>query len=55
VSCPFEWDEVSDVEPGELRLDTVPARLRERGDPSASIDEQPGDLGALLELGRIRG
>ena len=35
VSCPLEWDEVADVEPGELRIDTVPARLRERGDPSA--------------------
>jgi len=50
VSCPLEWDEVSDVEPGELRLQTVPARLRERGDPSASIDEHPGRLDGLLEL-----
>jgi bifunctional non-homologous end joining protein LigD len=50
VSCPLEWDEVADVDPAELRLDTVPARLRERGDPSADIDEHPGDLGALLEL-----
>jgi DNA ligase D len=50
VSCPLEWDEVGDVEPAELRLDTVPARLRERGDPSASIDEQPGSLHSLLEL-----
>jgi bifunctional non-homologous end joining protein LigD len=50
VSCPLEWEEVADVEPAELRLDTVPARLHERGDPSASIDESPGDLHALLEL-----
>ncbi|HEX5307449.1 MAG TPA: DNA polymerase domain-containing protein [Solirubrobacteraceae bacterium] len=50
VSCPLEWDEVPDVEPAELRLDTVPARLRERGDPSATIDEQPGSLASLLEL-----
>jgi bifunctional non-homologous end joining protein LigD len=50
VSCPLEWDEVADVDPAELRLDTVPARLRERGDPSAEIDEHPGDLGPLLEL-----
>jgi bifunctional non-homologous end joining protein LigD len=50
VSCPLEWDEVAAVEPAELTLLTVPARLRERGDPSASIDEQPGDLGGLLEL-----
>ncbi|HEY7960527.1 MAG TPA: non-homologous end-joining DNA ligase [Solirubrobacteraceae bacterium] len=50
VSCPLEWDEVADVEPAELRLDTVPARLRERGDPSATIDERSYKLDSLLEL-----
>jgi len=50
VSCPLEWSEVADVEPAELRLQTVPARLRERGDPSAAIDEHPGRLDGLLEL-----
>jgi bifunctional non-homologous end joining protein LigD len=50
VSCPLEWDEVAAVEPAELRLDTVPARLRERGDPSAEIDEHAGSLDSLLEL-----
>jgi DNA ligase D len=50
VSCPLEWEEVEDVEPAELRLQTVPARLRERGDPSASIDENAGSLAGLLEL-----
>jgi DNA ligase D len=50
VSCPLEWDEVGDVEPAELRLDTVPARLRERGDPSAEIDDHSGRLDSLLEL-----
>jgi len=50
VSTPLHWDEVGDVEPGELRLDTVPARLRERGDPSAEIDAHAGSLAALLEL-----
>jgi bifunctional non-homologous end joining protein LigD len=50
VSCPLEWDEVADVEPNELRIDTVPARLRERGDPSADIDEHAGSLSSLLEL-----
>src|SRR5437867_922943 len=28
VSCPLKWDEVPDVEAAELRLDTVPARLK---------------------------
>jgi bifunctional non-homologous end joining protein LigD len=50
VSCPLEWDEVSDVEPADLNLQTVPQRLQERGDPSAAIDEQPGSLDQLLEL-----
>jgi DNA ligase D len=50
VSCPLEWDEVDDADPAELRLDTVPARLRERGDPAATMDETAGSLDALLEL-----
>ncbi len=50
VSCPLEWDEVPDAEPAELRLDTVPKRVAEVGDPSASIDDHPGSLDALLEL-----
>jgi DNA ligase D len=50
VSCPLEWDEVADVEPAELTLQTVPARLRERGDPAAAIDEHAGRLDGLLEL-----
>ena len=50
VSCPVDWEEVPDVEPAELRLDTVPGRLRERGDPSARIDEVHCELESLLEL-----
>ena len=50
VSTPLEWDEVPDVEPAELRLDTVPSRLAERGDPSATIDDEHFSLDPLLEL-----
>jgi bifunctional non-homologous end joining protein LigD len=50
VSCPLDWDELPDAEPADLRLDTVPARLRERGDPTEKIDEQSGSLDSLLEL-----
>ena len=50
VSCPLDWDEVDDADPAELRIDTVPARLRERGDPSATMDETAGSLDGLLEL-----
>jgi bifunctional non-homologous end joining protein LigD len=52
VSCALGWDEVADVEPADLRLDTVPARLRERGDPAADIDAHAGSLEPLLELAR---
>lgn len=50
VSTPLEWDEVADVEPADLRLDTVPARLAERGDPSATIDDRSLSLEPLLDL-----
>jgi bifunctional non-homologous end joining protein LigD len=50
VSCPLQWEEVPDVEPAELTLQTVPGRLRERGDPSVEIDENPARLESLLEL-----
>jgi DNA ligase D-like protein (predicted polymerase) len=50
VSTALDWDEVPDVEPAELRLDTVPARLNERGDPGAGIDDAVGSLDSLLEL-----
>jgi bifunctional non-homologous end joining protein LigD len=52
VSTPLEWDEVPDVEPGDLRLDTLRERLRTVGDPAADIDQQPGSLDALHELAR---
>jgi len=48
VSCPLHWDEVESVDPASLRLDTVPARLREHGDPAATIDDSPGSLDSLL-------
>ena len=50
VCCPVTWDEVPEVEPGDLRLDTVPARLRKKGDPSGDIDSRAGSLDQLLDL-----
>src|SRR3712207_2104455 len=35
VSCPLEWHEVPDVESEDLRIDTVPARLRGTEDAAA--------------------
>jgi DNA ligase D-like protein (predicted polymerase) len=50
VSTPLKWSEVPDVEQGDLRIDTVPARLEAVGDPSAEIDAHAGSLASLLEL-----
>jgi bifunctional non-homologous end joining protein LigD len=52
VSCALAWDEVLDAEPGDLRIDTVPERLRTAGDPAADIDVEPGSLDRLLDLAR---
>ncbi|WP_053227134.1 DNA polymerase domain-containing protein [Solirubrobacter soli] len=52
VSCALAWDEVPDAEPGDLRIDTVPERLRTVGDPAADIDVEPGSLDQLLDLAR---
>jgi bifunctional non-homologous end joining protein LigD len=52
VSCALRWEEVADVEPQDLRIDTVPDRIRAQGDPAADIDAHPGSLAALLDLAR---
>jgi bifunctional non-homologous end joining protein LigD len=52
VSAPLTWDEVPDVEPADLRLDTVPARFAAIGDPAAEIDASAGSLEQLLDLAR---
>ncbi|HTW12869.1 MAG TPA: non-homologous end-joining DNA ligase [Solirubrobacteraceae bacterium] len=49
VSTPLDWDEVANVEPGDLRLATVPERVAQRGDPSAEMDAHAGSLAPLLE------
>ena len=52
VSTPLRWDEVADVDPAELRLDTVPDRVAKLGDPAAVMDDCAGRLDGLLELAR---
>ncbi|MEQ8841074.1 MAG: non-homologous end-joining DNA ligase [Acidimicrobiales bacterium] len=49
VSTPITWDEVSDVRPEELTIATVPARVAERGDAWAGIDDDLQSIDALLE------
>ena len=50
VSAPLDWDEVADCDPAAFTLKTMPARLRERGDPAAGIDGDSGSLDSLLAL-----
>jgi DNA primase len=52
VSTPLSWDEVPDVVQEELRIDTVPALVAQRGDPHADMDAHAGSLDGLLELAR---
>jgi DNA ligase D len=40
VSAPFRWDELASINPRELTLATVPARLAELGDPWADGTRQ---------------
>ncbi|WP_191564106.1 non-homologous end-joining DNA ligase [Janibacter melonis] len=49
VSTPITWDEITDVEPQECTIATVPARFAELGDLHAGIDDVAYDLTPLLE------
>ena len=50
VSTPFSWDELQSIVPDELTIQTVPKRLRERGDAWAHMPDDPQLLDPLIEL-----
>src|SRR5499427_967387 len=50
VSTPLTWDEVSECQPADFTLASMPRRFGERGDLHAGIDETAGSLHGLLEL-----
>lgn len=50
VSTPLHWDEVSDCNPEEFTIDTVPQRFADMGDPWAEMDAAVGTLDRLLAL-----
>jgi DNA ligase D-like protein (predicted polymerase) len=50
VSCPLEWDEVPDVEPETLRIDTVPERFEKLGDLTHGMYDAVGSIDPLLAL-----
>ncbi|MEO8851203.1 MAG: non-homologous end-joining DNA ligase [Allobranchiibius sp.] len=49
VSAPIRWDEIEDVEPGDMTISTVPARFAKLGDLHAEIDDTAHSLDILLE------
>ncbi|HEY2440995.1 MAG TPA: non-homologous end-joining DNA ligase [Solirubrobacteraceae bacterium] len=50
VSAPLSWDELSEVEPEEFTVATMPARFSALGDLQAAIDETAHSLQPLLDL-----
>jgi DNA ligase D len=48
VSTPFRWDELDDIHPDVLTIETVPARVDAQGDPWEGIDEVDQSLEPLL-------
>ena len=49
VSAPIRWDEVDDVQPEDLTIATVGARVADIGDPWEAIDDEPASLEPLLQ------
>ncbi len=50
VSAPLTWDEVSDCEPADFTMTTMPKRFASLGDRHEAIDSHAGSLESLLEL-----
>jgi bifunctional non-homologous end joining protein LigD len=50
VSAPLAWNEVSDCNPADFTVATMPARFASRPDPHAGMDAAAGSLDKLLEL-----
>ena len=48
VSMPIEWDELIDVDPDALTLQTAPVKLAADGDPWADMDDDPQDIEPLV-------
>jgi DNA ligase D len=50
VSTPLSWDEVPEVDPDALTIETVPARVAAAGDPWEGMNAKPQSLAPFLEL-----
>ncbi len=52
VSAPLEWDELTEVEPADFTVESMPARFAEVGDRMDAIDDVAHSLDPLLEMYR---
>ena len=52
VSTPFRWDELDEIDPDQLTMDNVPARVAAEGDPWAEMYRSPSSLEPLLAAHR---
>jgi DNA primase len=52
LEAPAGWDELEEIYPTDLTLDTVPDRLESAGDPWAGMLEARQDLAEVLGLRR---
>jgi DNA ligase D len=50
VSTPLAWDDIDEIHPDELTIASLPARISERGDPWADMNDNPQSLEPLLEM-----
>jgi bifunctional non-homologous end joining protein LigD len=50
VSAPLHWHDVSDCDPADFTVFTMPKRFAEIGDPHAAIDAAAASLQPLLDL-----
>jgi DNA ligase D-like protein (predicted polymerase) len=50
VSAPMTWQEMTDCNPHDFTLETMPGRFAEVGDRHAGIDAHPCSIAPLLEL-----
>jgi bifunctional non-homologous end joining protein LigD len=50
VSAPLSWEEVSECDPADFTVLTMPSRFEKIGDRHAGMDDAVGSLEGLLEL-----
>ncbi|MEX2458163.1 MAG: DNA primase small subunit domain-containing protein, partial [Actinomycetota bacterium] len=50
VSTPLRWDEIDDVHPDDLTVETLPARIDAGGDPWEDMNDNPQSIEPLLAM-----